>query len=409
MKRKLYKKLLSEKNSKKITIIIGPRQVGKTTLLKQLHKEIGGLYVDFDILENVEKFNTYTNFLSSIELEGYDEKKYKEEGKYNKGNKQFYLFIDEFQKYTDLTKVLKNIYDNHENIKIYASGSSSITIKNNIQESLAGRKNIHYLYPLDFEEFLIFKKVKTDKLKKLQIFKGSLPVAEYKKEIEEYMLYGGYPEVVLSKNKKEILASIFDTFIKKDLVDYLNIKEILGVKKLIQYIAINNGQKLNITDIAQQLNLTREQIENYLEVLEETYILKKITPFFTNKNKEIIKAYKEYFIDPGARNYFCNNFNEMNIRNDVGFLFETLILGEIIKNSKYEIKYWQDKQKHEVDFIIDKIHEQIGLEVKYKEKLKTEDYRGLKHIKDKVKKTILVNLKKQDEKHLLPVSIKTIL
>ncbi len=403
MKRKLYKKLIIEKDSKKISMIIGPRQVGKTTLLKQLHEELGGLYIDFDILENVEKFNTYTNFITSIKLEGYNEEQYQKE------KKQFYLFIDEFQKYTDLTKVLKNVYDNHKNIKIYATGSSSITIKNNIQESLAGRKNIHYIYPLDFEEFLTFKNINTDKLKKIQIFKGTLPVAEYKKEIEEYMQYGGYPEVVLLKNKKEILASIFDTFIKKDLVDYLNIKEILGVKKLIQYLAINNGQKLNITDIAQQLNLKREQIENYLEVLEETYILKKITPFYTNKNKEIIKAYKEYFIDPGVRNYFCNNFNKMNIRNDAGFLFETFILGEIIKNSNYEIKYWQNKQKHEVDFIIDKIHKQIGLEVKYKEKLKSEDYKGVKHIKDKVNKCLIVNLKKQDAKHILPFSIKTIL
>ena len=397
MKRKLYKELLEEKNSKKISIIIGPRQVGKTTLLKQLHEEIGGLYVDFDILENVERFETYTKFINSLRLEGYDEKK------------QFNLFIDEFQKYTDLTKILKNVYDNHKNIKIYATGSSSITIKNNIQESLAGRKILHNIYPLDFEEFLTFKEISTEKLKRLTTFKGELPKTEYKKEIEEFMQYGGYPEVVLKSNKKEILASIFDTFIKKDLVDYLNIKEILGVKKLIQYLAINNGGKLNITDISQQLNLTREQIENYLEVLEETFIIKRITPFFTNKNKEIVKAYKEYFIDPGVRNYFCNNFNEMDIRNDTGFLFETFVLGEIIKKSDFEIKFWQDKQKHEVDFIIDKVHKQIGLEVKYKERLKSEDYAGIKHIKEKVKTNYIVNLIKQDEKHILPFSIKNLL
>ncbi len=397
MKRKLYKKLVEEKDSKKISIIIGPRQVGKTTLLKQLHKELGGMYVDFDILENVEKFDTYSKFISTLELEGYDEKKW------------FYLFIDEFQKYTDLTKILKNVYDNHPNIKIYATGSSSITIKNKIQESLAGRKFMHNLYPLDFEEFLQFKGINAEKMKRLAGFKGVLPIAEYKKDIEDYMRFGGYPEVVLSKNKKEILASIFDTFIKKDLVDYLNIKEILGVKKLIQYLAINNGGKLNIKDISQQLNLKREQIENYLEVLEETFILKRIIPFFTNKNKEIVKAYKEYFIDPGVRNYFCNNFNEMSKRNDTGFLFETFILGEILKSSAYEIKFWQDKQNHEVDFIVDKVNEQIGIEVKFKEKLKSEDYKGLKHIKGKVKSCLIVNLMQQDKKHILPFSIKNAL
>ena len=394
MKRKLFKKLIEEKDSKKISIIIGPRQVGKTTLLKQLHKQLGGLYVDFDILENVEKFETYTKFITSLKLKGYDEKK------------QFYLFIDEFQKYTDLTKILKNVYDNHKNIKIYATGSSSITIKKNIQESLAGRKFLHYLYPLDFEEFLQFKGIDNKKLKILNKFKGSLPQTEFKKEIEEFMIYGGYPEVVLSSNKEQILASIFDTFIKKDLVDYLNIKEILGVKKLIQYISINNGGKLNLNDISNQLNIKRDQIENYFEVLEETFIIKKITPFFTNKNKEIVKAYKQYFIDPGVRNYFCNNFNEIKIRNDVGFLFETFILGEIVKNSNYEIKFWEDKQKHEVDFIINKVHEQIGLEVKYKEKLKSEDYIGIKYLKNKLKKCFIVNLILQDNQHILPFSIK---
>jgi uncharacterized protein len=400
MKRKLFQKLLLEKGSNKISIIIGPRQVGKTTLLKQLHEKLGGLYVDFDILENVERFETYTKFISSIKIEGYDEKK------------QFYLFIDEFQKYKDLTKILKNVYDNHKNIKIYATGSSSITIKNSIQESLAGRKILHNLYPLDFEEFLQFKGLSKDDLKKferIQQFKGMLPKTEFTKEIEEYMIYGGYPEVVLSQNKEEILASIFDTFIKKDLLDYLNIKEILGAKKLIQYLAINNGGKLNLVDISQNLNLKREEIENYFEILEEAFIIKKITPFFVNKNKEIVKAYKEYFIDPGVRNYFCNNFNEIHLRNDVGFLFETFVLGEIIKNSKFEIKFWQDKQKHEVDFILDKIYEQIGLEVKYKEKLKAEDYIGVKYLKDKVKKIFIINLIKQDERHILPFSIKSVL
>jgi uncharacterized protein len=397
MKRKLYQKLLKEKDSKKISIIIGPRQVGKTTILKQLHQELGGLYVDFDILENVEKFNTYTNFMNSLKLEGYDEKT------------QIYLFIDEFQKYTDLTKVLKNVYDNHQNIKIYATGSSSITIKNHIQESLAGRKFLHHLYPLDFEEFLIFKRIGLDKLNNLQKFKGILPKQEYKELIEEYLQYGGYPEVVLSQNKQEILASIFDTFIKKDLVDYLNIKEILGVKRLIQYISVNNAQKLNLSDISQQLSLTREQIENYLEILQETFILRRVTPFFTNKNKEIVKAYKEYFIDTGVRNYFCNNFNPMKIRSDAGFLFETFILSEIIKNSDYDIKFWQDKQKHEVDFIIDKVHEQIALEVKFKETLKSEDYRGLEFLKEFITKRFIVNLLQQDKKHLLPFSIKSLI
>jgi len=390
MKRKLYKKLLEEKN-KKISIIIGPRQVGKTTLLKQLHKKLKGLYLDLDIIENVEKINTYEKLLNQLKIEGYS-------------NNKFYLFLDEFQRFTDLTKILKNIVDHHPKIKIYATGSSSITIKNQVQESLAGRKYLHYLYPLDFEEFLELKNIDTKKLHQLNKLTGTFN--EFHKELEEFLIYGGYPEVITSKNKKETLSSIFDTFIKKELVNYLNIKEIIGVKKLIQYIAINNGQKLNITDISQKLNLKRNDVENYLEILNETFIIKKITPYYTNKNKEIIKAYKEYFIDPGVRNYFCNNFNQLEIRNDTGFLFETFILGEIMKKSSYEIKYWQNKQGQEIDFIIDKIHEQIGLEIKYKKKLKNEDFKNLKKIK---LKSFIINLSEQENNKLLFTNINKVL
>ena len=332
MKRKIYDELLKEKNSRKISIVIGPRQVGKTTILKQLYEELGGFYVDLDILENVEKFETYRNVINSLTLAGYNEKK------------KFYLFLDEFHKYKDITKILKNIYDHHENIKIYATGSSSIKIKDKIQESLAGRKFLHKLYSLDFEEFLMFKNIKKGRLDKLRKFQGELPTYEYKEEIEEYMLYGGYPEVVLNEHKQKILASIFDTYVKKDLVDYLNVKEILGVKKLIQLLAINNGNKVNISKVSEKLGMKREKIESYLEVLEEIFLIKKIRPFFSNKNKEIVKTYKLYFIDSGVRNYFCNNFNKLSLRNDTGFLFKTFVLSEMIKNSKYEIKFWQNKR-----------------------------------------------------------------
>ena len=209
IKRKLYQKLFDEHTSKKISIIIGPRQVGKTTLLKQLHAELGGLYVDLDILENAERFETYTKTIEFLKENGLT-------------NNQFYLFLDEFQKYEDLTKILKNIYDNHENIKIYATGSSSIQIKQRVQESLAGRKYIHYLYPLDFEEFYQFKKGNMQKLKNIQTMKSASKKPEFQKLLEEFMIYGGYPEVALSKNKEDILNSIFDTYIRKDLVDYLD-------------------------------------------------------------------------------------------------------------------------------------------------------------------------------------------
>ncbi|MCD4789163.1 MAG: AAA family ATPase [Bacteroidales bacterium] len=150
-KRKLFGSLISEKNNIKISIILGARQVGKTTILNELYQNLindnNGIYLDLDILSNYEKVSTYENLINTLKLKGYKENQ----------TEIFYLFLDEFQRYREFSKILKNVFDHHKNIKIYATGSSSVKIKDEIQESLAGRKIIHNLFPLDFEEFIIFK------------------------------------------------------------------------------------------------------------------------------------------------------------------------------------------------------------------------------------------------------------
>ena len=388
-KRKLYDRLLKESKTDKISIIIGPRQVGKTTLLRQLHEELGGLFVDLDILENAEKFETYTKALQYLKVEGYDE------------NEPFFVFFDEFQKYKDISLVLKNLYDNHKNIKMYATGSSSLRIKDEIQESLAGRKFLHTLLPLDFEEFLFFK---NHDMKRFERVKNSgLGVQkDYLILLEEFMIYGGYPEVVTSKDKTDILRSIFDTYIKKDLVDFLSSSEVLGMKKLIQYLAINNANKLNLLDISNQLALSRHKLEGYLQILEETYIIHRLVPYFKNKNKEIVKAFKEFFIDTGVRNYFCNNFNHLMKREDSGFLFESFVTSEIKKNSEYDVKFFDDIKKHEVDIVVDKVSSQIALEVKYKKEIKSSDFRGLEAIGNNIENKYIVSLGNQTAHTLSP-------
>lgn len=156
----ILKDIITEKDSHKISIIIGARQVGKTTLLKELHNNLGGLFLDLDMYSNYEKVATYENFINTLILNGY-----------RKDQKEiFYVFLDEFQRYKDISLILKNIYDHHNNIKIFATGSSSLAIKANIQESLAGRKHITYIYPLNFREFLFFKE-RGDLIEKLNRLK----------------------------------------------------------------------------------------------------------------------------------------------------------------------------------------------------------------------------------------------
>ena len=412
-KRKLFDELFAEKEQKKISIILGPRQVGKTTLLKQLHHTIcknkPGIYLDLDIISNFEKVSNYENLINFIRLEGYDEL----------AKSFFYLFLDEFQRYPGFSKILKNVTDNNDNIKIYATGSSSIKIKNEIQESLAGRKNIHYLLPLDFEEFIIFKNGKTE-LKYLEnarkLTGRELNTSLLYHHLTEFMIFGSYPEVVLTpkpEDKIKILNSIFDLYVKKDLVEYLNVSKILNVKRLIEILSVNHGQKIKYEELAQICSIKEYEVKNYIEILQETFLIKVVRPYFTNKNKEIVKIPKIYFVDPGVRNYFLNNFAETEIRNDGGFLLEGFVLSEMVKAGNENIKYWQDKNKREVDFIIDNIHEQIPVEIKFKKRLKQNDLQGLKaYLKQypQTQKEYLVNISAQyrdtnNINHILPYRV----
>jgi len=407
-KRKLFNALFIEKKVKKISIILGPRQVGKTTLLKQLYQTIckntPGIYLDMDILSNFGKVSSYESLVNFLVLEGYS----KNDTSY------FYLFLDEFQRYPGFSKILKNIYDNHDNIKVYATGSSSLEIKDEIQESLAGRKNIHYLFPLDFEEFLVFKEQKEglNHLKNVNKLEGEeIDTSLLYGLLKEFMIFGGYPEVILTgieKKKIKVLESIFDFYVKKDLVEYLNLRKILNVKRLIEVLSVNHGQKIKYEELGQICSLKEYEIRNYLEILKETFLITEVRPYFTNKNKEIVKIPKIYFIDPGVRNYFLNNFSGLHKRTDSGFLFEGFVLGEFLKAGARPVKYWQDKNKREVDFIIDHVTRQIPVEVKLKNRLKNNDFLGLKAFLKQypgTEKSFLVNPGAQHKESIFNINI----
>ena len=309
--KKIFEQLLSEKEQKEISVLIGPRQVGKTTLLKQLHKELGGIFLDIDLYSDYKKISSYESFVDNLKLNGYDLQQ----------KNFFYVFLDEFQRYKDISIILKNIYDHHDNIKLFVSGSSSLTIKNSIQESLAGRKNITYIQPLSFNEFLDFKD-RDDLLERVANLPSIYPKAsqikdvaallpELKTEFEEFLVYGGYPKVALTKRtsaKLKVLEQIFDLYVKKDLLDYLNVEKIDHFKKLIQKLAVNHGGICTYSDYAAVTGLDEKTVRHYFSLLEETFLINIIRPFFTNKNKEISKSPKIYFCDNGVRNFFINNF-----------------------------------------------------------------------------------------------------
>lgn len=395
-RRKIFDKLIKQRNSKKISLILGARQVGKTTALKELYNLLGAknraLFLDLDIFTNFEKVNTFENLVNTLKLAGYEESQ----------KDFFYLFLDEFQRYSDLSTVMKNVHDSFDNIKIYASGSSSIMIKDRVQESLAGRKIINILYPLDFEEFLWFKesKINARNTRKLSGEGLHKPTSALLELLKEFMVFGGYPEVVLQKSGKdkiEVLRSIFDLYVKKDLVEYLKVGKILQIKKLVEFLAINNGKKIRYDEISALCSLSYKEVKDYIEILQETYLVYVLKPFFTNKNKELVKVPKVYFVDNGVRNFFINSFNPAGLRDDEGFLFEGYALSELLKSGKEPVNFWQDKNNHEVDIVLDK----AIMEAKFKTSLKQRDFTGLKafaaQYKDS-KKQYLINLGVQRRK-----------
>ena len=415
--RKIFQKLKESAKNKKIVLLIGARQVGKTTLLKELTSELSRtnkcLFLDLDVLSNYEKVSSFEVLVNTLKVNGYNEKQ----------KEFFYLFLDEFQKYPSFSKIMKNVYDNLENVKIYASGSSSLTIKDEVQESLAGRKQIIEIFPLDFEEFIWFKRNDklSENLKNIEKLKGdnlNSSVEDFNPILNEFLIFGGYPEVALKKSKEEkieVLISIFDLYIKKDLREYLKIEKIFEIKKLIEFLAVNNGQKIKYEVITKLTSLKFNEIKQYLEILEETHLIKILRPYYTNKNKEIVKIPKIYFIDNGVRNFFINNFNGLHLRDDGGFLFEGFVISELLKHGEKNLKFWQDKNDSEIDIIIEK-EKIIPIEVKFKQKLKSEDFRGTEIFLNeypKIKKSYLINLNIQKDSKktflLLPYSLNKII
>lgn len=377
--RKVFKKLLSEAGREKVSVVLGPRQTGKTTAIKFIYETLigsgkaSGIFLDLDIYSNFEKVSTYENALAAFKLGGYKPA----------GEKRFYVFLDEFQRYKDLSTIIKNVHDHHKNIKIYATGSSSLAIKHKIQESLAGRKITTHLYSLDFEEFLYFKgrKELIEQAKNTHLLNGKdlfKAARELYAGLEEFIIFGGYPEAVLLDKKQakiDVLKSIFDLYVKKELVEYLKLDKILEVKKLIQYLAVNNAQKIKYQNIAQIAGLSQKTVKSYIELLKETFLIAEVKPFFTNKNKELVKIPKVYFLDTGVANFFINNFNGFELRKDAPFLFENYVLSELIKGGidPDAVKFWQDKNQTEVDFVIEGNKALTAIEVKFKRSLASDD------------------------------------
>lgn len=358
-KRKCIEEIKKYLNTKETLILYGARQVGKTTIMKALmQNEIkeNVFYLDLEFQHLVDMCNEGVERVYNYILDKGADK-----------NKKIYLFLDEIQYLKDPTKFIKICHDHYPTIKLIVSGSSTFEIKRKLKQSLVGRTITFTIYPLTFEEFLEFKDkkyvLKEDNLP--QINKELIPLAE------EFIRYGGYPHIVLSENeelKETRLFQIISTYIKKDIREIGNIRNIDGFNKLLQILAQQSGNVVNILELSNTLDMKRETILEYLEILENTFIIQRITPFHKNIRTEVSKNPKVFVLDTGMIHLLWLKQFPKVIH---GSVFETFVFLELLKIGK-ELHFWRTTNKQEVDFIIDD-KELIAVEAKYQfiEKRKT--------------------------------------
>ena len=344
-KREIEEKIEQYLETPEIIAIFGPRQVGKTTLLKELHSRVSNpIFLTFEDIELKILFEEDIKSFISLYIEPYE-----------------HIFIDEFQYANMGGKHLKYIYDTTDK-KIFISGSSAMELSINAVKYLVGRIFVFNLYSFSFGEFL---RVKDEKLYALYVKSDSSISTVLSKKIyaymEEYLTYGGYPRVILSKSedeKKEVLKNLMSIYLLRDIKEIAKITDETKMYKLLKALSLQIGNFVVYNELSTLIGVNAVQLKTYLSVFEKAFLTKSITPFFTNKRLEIVKNPEIFFLDMGLRNVIIKNFSALEDRADKGAMLENFVFRELIER---DMKYYRTKNGAEVDFIID---DAIPVEIK---------------------------------------------
>jgi len=326
----------------KALILIGPRQVGKTTLIKSLIKDKKHLFLDADdptVRSILNKPNT-------------------EQIKSIIGTNKI-IFIDEAQRISGIGLTLKIITDQFKDVQLFVSGSSAFDLSSELNEPLTGRKWEYELYPISWEEF--------------ENNHGYL-VSE--QQIENRILYGFYPDVLNNPGEeKDILKQLVNSYLYRDILAYSNIRKPEVLEKLVQALALQIGSEVNYNELAQIVGVDKNTISNYIDILQKGYVIFKLNSFSRNLRNEIKKNKKIYFYDNGVRNMVLGNFNSLELRQDTGALWENFLISERLKQNSYKNRYtkmyfWRTKQQQEVDLVEENNGIITGFEFKWNAKKK---------------------------------------
>lgn len=330
--------LSSLKDSGKIILVLGARQVGKTTLVKDISSKLEGegrkvLYLNCDLAEDYATINTNSKSVLERLLSNID-----------------VLLVDEAQRLDNPGLTLKIIYDNFPKVRVLATGSSSFELKNKLSDPLTGRFLDFTLYPFSFTEILQTADSSFNEVLVKNRADALLP---------QVMLYGLYPEVYLAntpEQKQALLERLIDSFLFRDILSFQRVKNSQAIKDLTKALAYQIGSEVNENELANRLKIDRKTVVSYLDILEKSYIIESLHPYSKNPRREIGSHYKIYFTDLGLRNALIGDFNQVGLRADVGFLWENFLFIERRKlfanvGKSASSNFWRSYSGAEVDYI----------------------------------------------------------
>lgn len=378
IERKIFSDLVKHLSKKEISIIIGPRQSGKTTLMELLKEYLDKkgertLYLNLDIEWDRPHFESQATLIRKMELE--------------LGKERGFVFVDEIQRKENAGLFLKGLFDLKLPYKFIVSGSGSLELKEKIHESLIGRKRLFELTTITFEEFINHK---TE-------YKYKENLAEFcetekdrtQQLLMEYMNFGGYPRVVLESEQAEkiqIIDEIYRSILEKDIAYLLKVDKTEAFNALIKVLSSQIGNLINYSELSSTLNISYQTVKKYLWYSQKIFLLDLLSPYARNVRKEITQSPVAYFWDLGLRNYSLGLFGHLRSPSECGFIFENLVfllLKKHIKLSSAKLHFWRTRDKAEVDFIIERGTSATPIEVKFKSLKQEEIPRSLRSFIEK--------------------------
>lgn len=324
-------------NGGKAIVLVGARQVGKTTLINNILEGSEFLFLDADdptvrtLLSNpnTEQIRTIMGDHKTV-------------------------FLDEAQRIPGIGLTLKIITDQFKHIQLFVSGSSSFDLGNELNEPLTGRKWGYELFPISWEEY-----------------ENKIGFVKSEQQLENRLLYGFYPEVINNQgNEKETLKNLVNSYLYRDILAFSDIRRPEVLEKLLQALALQMGSEVNYNELSQTVGINKVTIQKYIEILEKGYIVFRLSSFSRNLRNEITKTRKIYFYDNGLRNMILGNFNPLELRGDKGALWENFLMAERLKQNSYKETYakmyfWRTQQQQEIDLVEERNGRISGFEFKW--------------------------------------------